>query len=127
MAESLPSPETPLKTKPRGRLEGYSGSITTQGVAGPKNLVEYQKLTPGPPIRADLMILQNGNASGGATVYIGPNDQALFPLAPPPAAGVAATPLYMRKVDPRRVAIDDRGSTSTVYFIFGGECTQDAE
>jgi hypothetical protein len=111
----------------KGRLEGDSGVITTQGANGPKNMVEYQKATGPGGVRARRFTFLNGNAFGGATVYAGPNNQARFPLAPPAVAGGTGASYTWNNVDPTKMALDDRGTASTIYFTYGGECEQDAE
>lgn len=119
----VPGPPGPW---PRGRLEGDSDVITTQGAKGPKNLVEYQKYQPVPGVRAKTFTFQNGNAASGATVYVGPNNKAQFPLLAPSAAGLPGQSLTWENVDPGKMCIDDRGTSSTVYFTYGGESEQDA-
>jgi len=112
---------------PKGHLEGDAGVITTQGKPGPMSLKEYNQF-PGPADgpRAEEFTFYNGNANGGAIVYVGPNKKAAFPIFPPAVAGGQGTAITFKNVDPAKMSIDDKGSASTVYFTYGGECRQDA-
>ena len=78
----------------KGRLEGDSGSITTQGKVGPQSLRNYLKAQAF-GIRTARFTFLNGNASGGATILAGPNRTAMFPLAAPAVAGRDRGGLYL--------------------------------
>lgn len=52
-------------------------------------------------------------AANTATIYVGPNGHANFPLSPG-----SAVPFY--NVDPAEFAIDDVGTAGTVWITYGG-------
>ncbi len=110
----------------KGRLEGDSGSITTQGKVGPQSLRNYLKAQAF-GIRTARFTFLNGNASGGATILAGPNRTAAFPLAAPAVAGGTGAAYTWYNVLPEDMSIDDGGTASTVYFTYGGECEADSE
>lgn len=122
-----PAPPVPGPPGPwaKGHLEGDADKIITQGANGPKNLVEYQKYQAGSGVRAKTFTFINGNSSGGATVYVGPNNKAQFPLLPPASAGAVGQSQTWENVDPAKMCIDDHGTQSTVYFTYGGESDPD--
>ena len=98
-------------------LQGGGDLIVTSGVAGAKTLSEYAKAPAGQG-EADEVTLYSPNGAGGlpentVVVWCGPAGRAVFPIQP---GGV----LTLKNVDPGQVALDDRGTSQSIYFVYGG-------
>lgn len=109
----------------KGHLEGDAGTITTSGVSGPISMQTLKNI-PHTGVRTTSFTFVNGNPYGGTTVYVGPNGKAAFPLDPPAAPGGRGSILTLENVEPSQMMIDDRGNASILFYVYGGECLQDA-
>ncbi|MCI4366940.1 MAG: hypothetical protein L3K08_04230 [Thermoplasmata archaeon] len=98
-------------------LQGGGDLIVTSGISGAKTLGEYAK-APVDSGLTDEITVYSPNGAGGlpentATVWCGPAGRAVFPIQP---GGV----LTLKKVNPGLVALDDRGTSQSIYFVYGG-------
>jgi hypothetical protein len=110
-----------------GFLAGDSGTLTTNGVAGPRPLKMYTGgLYPtqqggsraGQPVRCSSFTFINLNAVGDGTILVGPNGSAGMQLLP--QAGYT-----WNNVSPGDMCVDDQGSAATVGWTYDGESLQD--
>jgi len=98
-------------------LQGGGDLVVTSGIAGAKTLREYAKAPEGEGETWEIT-LYSPNGAGGlpentVVVYAGPAGRAVFPIQP---GGV----LTLKNVDPGQVALDDKGTSQSIYFVFGG-------
>jgi hypothetical protein len=120
----VPTRATDGEGTPVPEYAGDSFACVTPGVAGPNKLSSpvYKQCQSGigkvglliayapdgtdPPGTGDL-------AANTATMRVGPNGRATFPLAPG-----SALPFY--NIDPADFAIDDGGTAGYVHITYGG-------
>ncbi len=100
----------------RSRIAGDSLAIATSG-SGRDIKIRDQPgvggIWPGGVCTKSITFFNN-NAAGGATVYVGANGSANFPVAPQAS-------LSIPNVEPGICAINDRGIASDVRVSYGGE------
>ena len=97
-------------------IQGGGDLIVTSGISGAKTLSEYAKAPAGQGLTDEITIFSpnaNGLVENTGIVWAGLAGRAVFPIQ---VGGV----LTLKKVDPGMVALDDRGVSQSIYFVYGG-------
>ena len=98
----------------RTRLEGDCDALTTPGDANVHKLKDLVHGIWADDVYCDSISFLNGNATGGANLWVGVNGKATYVLAP--GADVTFT-----KVKPGNCGVLDKGTAGTLIYAFGGE------